>query len=287
VSSRLRDYYLLTKPGIIRGNLLTAIGGFGLAAGRHYEWGVFIALLAGMALVIASACVFNNYLDRDIDAKMSRTKLRATVSQSIPSRHILLFGTVLALLGFVLLITGTNWLTTLLGALGLVSYVAVYTPAKHRTPYATLLGTIPGAVPPVAGYTAILGRLDLACLLLFLILVCWQMPHFFAIAVRRQSEYEAANVPVWPSRYGFEDTWLQMLLFLVGFIVCIQLLSIVGYSGLVFSTILTILGVYWMYLCYQGKAADDKPRWAKGVFLMSLPILPLFSLLLVLNAWLI
>jgi protoheme IX farnesyltransferase len=286
VSSRLRDYYLLTKPGIIRGNLLTAIGGFGLAAGRHYDWTSFLALLVGMGLVIGSACVFNNYLDRDIDAKMARTTYRATVSQTIAGRRILIFGAVLALLGFAVLIIWTNWLTTVLGAIGLLTYVGIYTPAKHRTPYATLLGTIPGAVPPVAGYTAVSGRLDLACLLLFLILVFWQMPHFYAIAIRRLDEYKAAKVPVWPSVYGNTPTWLQMTLFGLCFVVSVQLLSIIGYTGLVFSTILSIIGLYWTYLCYKGLSAADQTKWAKGIFLLSLPMLPLFSLLLVLNAWL-
>jgi protoheme IX farnesyltransferase len=286
VPAQLRAYYLLTKPGIIRGNLLTAIGGFGLAAGKHYNWMIFVALLVGMSLVIGSACVFNNYLDRDIDARMTRTKQRATVSRSISSRNILIYGSLLAAIGFAALIVWTNWLTTALGLLGLVTYVAVYTPAKHRTPYATLLGTIPGAVPPVAGYTAVTGRLDLASLLLFLILVCWQMPHFYAIAIRRLEEYKAAKVPVWPSVYGLRQTKQQMLWFALAFDVFIVRLSLSGYTGIAFAVVLGAYGLFWAYKCWQGFGTSDDIGWAKSVFLFSLPILPLFSLLLILNAWL-
>jgi protoheme IX farnesyltransferase len=286
VAARFRDYYLLTKPGIIRGNLLTAIGGYGLAAGKHYDWPVFAALLVGMSLVIGGACVFNNYFDRTIDAKMSRTKKRATVSGIISGPTTLVFGAGLAVVGTAVLLAWTNWLTTVLGLIGLVTYSGVYTFAKHRTPYATLLGTFPGAIPPVAGYTAITGRLDLACLLLFLILVCWQMPHFYAIAIRRLDEYKAAKVPVWPLVYGIKQTKMQMVWFALAFVVFVIRLSLIGSTGLVFALLLAGYGLFWAYKCFQGRNTTVDAEWAKGIFLLSLPILPIFSLLLVLNPWL-
>lgn len=282
----LKDYYLLTKPGIVRGNLLTAIGGFFLASQGHISWRKLLCVLVGTAMVIGAACALNNIYDRNIDKQMARTQRRALVSGTISVRAALSFAIVLGLFGTLLLIWQVNILTAVLGLIGLVTYVGVYTPAKHRTPYATLLGTIPGAVPPVAGYTAITNRLDVACLLLFLILICWQMPHFYAIAIRRQNEYKAASVPVWPEIYGLQATWLQMSLFGLAFVVCVQLLSISGYSGLVFSTVLSIVGLYWTYLCYQGLTAPDPAAWAKKIFLVSLPILPLFCVLLIANNWL-
>jgi protoheme IX farnesyltransferase len=286
VSAGFRDYYLLMKPGIIRGNLLTAIGGFGLAAGKHYDWTTFLALLFGMSLVIGGACVINNYLDRGIDAKMARTKKRATVSGVINGPTTLVFAAMLTVIGTAALIAWTNWLTTVLGLIGLVTYAGVYTPAKHRTPYATLLGTIPGAIPPVAGYTAVTDRLDLACLLLFVILICWQMPHFYAIAIRRLDEYKAARVPVWPSVYGIQATKQQMIWFALALVVFVIRLSLSGYTGFVFASVLSLYGLYWTYKVFQGVRTTDDIKWAKSVFLLSLPVLPLFSLLLVLNAWL-
>ncbi len=284
--SQLRDYYYLTKPGIIRGNLLTAVGGFGLASGHSYDWWRLLLLLAGMSLVIGGSCVFNNYLDRDIDAKMTRTRTRATVRGSIGARATLAYGCILTVVGTGLLLVGTNPLTTLLGLVGLAAYAGVYTLAKHRTPYATLIGTFPGAIPPVAGYTAVTGHLDLACLLLFLILVCWQMPHFYAIAIRRLDEYKAAGVPVWPSVYGIGATKQQMVWFAVAFEVFVVRLSLSGYTGLIFAMILGGYGAFWTYRCYTGARAVNDTQWAKQAFLLSLPILPLFSILLAVNAWL-
>lgn len=283
----LRDYYLLTKPGIIRGNVLTGIGGFFLAAKGHMSWWTLLTLVIGMTLVIGSACVFNNYLDRNIDRKMARTKSRLTARGDISGSSIVIFGGTLLVFGTIVLIFGTNLLTTVLGLVGFVSYAFVYTPAKHRTAYATLIGTIPGAVPPVAGYTALSNRLDMAALLLFVILVCWQMPHFYAIAIRRLDEYKAAGVPVWPLVHGVPSTRWQMLLYTIGFLLSCVALTALGYSGYAFAVIMLVFGVYWLYLCLKGWRTHDQTRWAKSVFLMSLPILPLFCLLLIANHWLI
>jgi protoheme IX farnesyltransferase len=283
----LRQYYVLTKPGIIRGNLLTAIGGFGLASTDRFELHTLVFLLIGMALVIGASCVFNNIIDRGIDSKMERTKNRALVDGSISPTAALAYGSLLAILGFVSLLYGTNLLTTLLGLFGLVAYVGIYTPAKHRTPYATLLGTIPGAIPPVAGYTAITDHLDVAAGLLFVILVCWQMPHFYAIAIRRLNEYKAAKVPIWPIAKDINSTKWQMVGFGLLFIVfCLQL-SATGYASPVFGLVMSVVGAYWTYVCWGGLETTHNKDWAKKVFLLSLPILPLFSLLLVLNQWLV
>jgi protoheme IX farnesyltransferase len=285
-SASIRDYYILTKPGIIRGNLLTALGGFGLASIDGFAFGTCLALLTGMALVIGASCVFNNIYDRRIDQQMARTKRRAVASGAISTRTAALFGTMLALVGFTLLLIWTNGLTALLGLIGLVTYAGVYTPAKHRTPYATLIGTIPGAIPPVAGYTAISGRLDQACLLLFLILICWQMPHFYAIAIRRLDEYKAAKVPVWPAVHSLRQTKAQMIWFALAFTVFVIRLSLSGYTGVVFAVLLGGFGLFWTYKCFKGLRAVDDTRWAKNIFLLSLPGLPLFSILLLFNQWL-
>jgi protoheme IX farnesyltransferase len=244
------------------------------------------ALLIGMTLVIGSACVFNNYLDRDIDSKMPRTKSRALVTQAIPNTHAITFGIILGIVGFLILLFGTNLLTALLGLAGIVSYVGMYTPAKHRTEYATLIGTIPGAIPPAAGYTAAKGSLDIAALLLFIILVCWQMPHFYGIAIRRREEYAAANVPVWPVVRGLASTRVQMQLYAIGFLISAAVFTLLGYTGIVFIVVLGLAGIYWLYLCFQKPPQGGESAWAKHVFLYSLLLLPLMSVLFVLERWL-
>jgi protoheme IX farnesyltransferase len=121
--SLLKTYYALTKPGIIYGNALTVAGGFFLAAKGHASVGLFLATLGGACLVMASGCVFNNWLDRDIDSKMPRTKKRALVEGIVSARSALIFATVLGLIGISLLAAFTNWLTVIIGLLGLLFYV--------------------------------------------------------------------------------------------------------------------------------------------------------------------
>jgi protoheme IX farnesyltransferase len=280
----LQQYYYLTKPGIIRGNLLTALGGFFLASAGDFDWWRLVFLLVGMAMVIGASCVFNNIYDRDIDKRMQRTRKRATVSGEISLRSALLFGLVLAVVGTGVLIWKVNVLTAVLGLFGLVTYVGAYTPAKHRTPYATLIGTIPGAVPPVAGYAAVLDRLDGTCLLLFFILIAWQMPHFYAIAIRRLSEYKAAKVPVWPAVRSVRQTKQQIIIYMPVFIFCALALSASGKASWLFGGIMGAYGLYWLYGGLRGYNSGDDTNWAKKVFLMSLPILPLFSLLLAIDS---
>jgi protoheme IX farnesyltransferase len=194
------------------------------------------------------------------------------------------FAVLLGVVGTGVLIWKVNLLTAVLGLFGLVTYVGAYTPAKHRTPYATLLGTIPGAVPPVAGYTAVLNQLDGTCFLLFTILVAWQMPHFYAIAIRRLSEYKAAKVPVWPAVYSVRGTKIQIIIYMSVFIVCIASLSATHKASWLFGGVLGAYGLYWLYVTVKNCRSNDDTAWAKTVFLMSLPVLPLFSLLLAIDS---
>jgi protoheme IX farnesyltransferase len=266
---------------------LTAIGGFFLAAQGSIHFGTLFALLVGMVGVIGAACVFNNYYDRDIDRRMVRTSKRATVQGTIRTPALMTYGLAMLLSGTAVLLAWTNLLTVSLGLLGFVSYVVWYTPAKHRTKYATLIGTVPGAIPPVAGYTAAVDHLDLACALLFVILVCWQMPHFYAIAIHRLDEYKAARVPVWPATNGVESTRQQMIFFMAAFVASCAALTVFGYSGYVFLVAMVLAGGYWAYVCITGWPTSNTTTWAKKVFLLSLPIFPLFCLLLVSDHWLV
>ncbi|MGH7175360.1 MAG: protoheme IX farnesyltransferase, partial [Minisyncoccia bacterium] len=169
----LRDYYELAKPGIVYGNAVTTLAAFLYASRWQFSVGLFLATMVGIMLVIGSACVFNNYLDRDIDAKMTRTKARALASGKIGGMSALTYASALGVLGLVLLYVYTNALTAVIALSGWILYVLVYTPAKRRTPFATLIGAVPGAVPIVVGYTAALGRFDLPAIVLFFSLVLW------------------------------------------------------------------------------------------------------------------
>lgn len=279
----IKTYYDLTKPGIIYGNAVTAIGGFFLAEQGHFDLGLFVSMLIGLSLIIASGCVFNNYLDREIDSKMARTQNRALVAGLIPVHFALVYGAILGLLGAALLGYCTNLLTLYIAVLGFVVYVAIYGFWKRRSEFGTIVGSIAGAVPPVVGYTAVTNKFDLAALLLFLILVFWQMPHFYAIAIRRSDDYKAAGLPVLPLKKGVLATKWHMLGYILCFIITCALLSIHGYTGYTYLLIILLLGLRWLRLALAGFQTKDDILWARQLFKFSLIILLAFSVLISLN----
>ncbi len=282
--SRAQAYYQLTKPGIIQGNLLTAAAGFFLAARRHPNWTLLLATLLGITLVIGSSCVANNYIDRELDKKMARTKSRALATGVISVRSALIYATLLGLGGFTLLIIYTNWLTVGIGALAMVDYVVFYGLSKRRYPAGTLVGSISGAAPPVAGYTAVTGHLDGAALLLFVILVCWQMPHFYAIATYRLKDYKAASLPVLPVKKGVAATKRYVVGYVVAFIIATMLLYVFGYVGWIYAVVMTLLGTVWLGKGIKGFRATDTSKWARGMFLFSLIVITTLCIMIPIGA---
>ena len=283
-TQRARVYYQLTKPGIIRGNLLVTAAGFLFGASSGFALTPFLGVIFGTIFIIASGCVFNNYLDRGIDSKMERTKKRALVSGEVTARQAITFGALLAALGILTLALWTNGLTLALGITGLFFYVVVYGWAKRASVHGTLIGSIPGAIPPVAGYTAATGQLDVLALLLFLVLVFWQMPHFYAIAIYRLKDYKAAKLPVLPAVKGICKTKAQMLCYTAGFVLVILAFYMFTGASYSFTIIMSLIGLYWLYLAAQGFRAPNTDAWARSFFKFSLLVLLALALLLSLNS---
>jgi heme o synthase len=281
-----KAYYTLTKPGIIYGNMLTATGGFLFASRGIIDLGRLIATLLGIAFVIASACVFNNYVDRQIDQKMARTKKRALASGRISPKAALIYGTILGVIGFTALIAFTNLSVVLIGVVGFVSYLVLYGIGKRHSIHGTLVGSISGATPPVAGYVAVTGNFDTIALLLFVILVLWQMPHFYAIAMYRQDDYTAASIPVMPVKKGIEFTKLQIVCYIATFIVATSLLSVLGYAGFVYLLVMVSLGAAWLMLGLKGLQTEDSKMWARKMFFFSLIVITGFSFMIAIDTWL-
>lgn len=280
----LRQYYLLTKPGIIYGNLIAALAGFFVASRWHVHPLLLVAMSIGLGLVIASACVFNNVLDRGIDEKMSRTKKRPLVAGTISNTSALIFGTILGILGFGTLLVFTNVLTALIAAfLGHFFYVVIYGYAKRKSPLGTLIGSIPGAVPPVVGYTAVTNHLDLGALLVFLILVAWQMPHFYAIAMYRREDYANAGIPVLPVTNGLQTTKFHIVFWVLCFLIVTSLLTVFGFTGYIYLAAVGVLSLVWLIMGIQGFWAKDDTKWAKKMFFFSLVALLLVCLMMSVN----
>jgi len=281
----IKKYIALTKPGIIRGNVMTAGAGFLFGARGTVEWPLLLAVLVGTALVIACGCVLNNYLDRGIDAKMARTKQRALVTQEIPVSAALVYAAFLGVAGFGNLLAFTHWLVVLLGVIAVVFYVVVYGYAKRRSVHGTLVGTVPGAASLVAGYVAARGTADGGALLLFMIMVCWQMPHFYAIAIRRKDEYAAAGIPVLPVKRNVAITKIQIKYYIAAYIAATAALGIFGYAGWTYLMVMLVVGACWLRLAMNESGAKDT-AWAGKLFGFSLVVLMVFSLMISIDHWL-
>nr|WGD67302.1 heme o synthase [Bacillus velezensis] len=179
--------------------------------------GIFAAMAAAMigtALVMASSTVFNNFFDRGMDAKMARTRTRASVTGKIPPTVMILYGTCLGACGFITL-ASLNVLTAVLGLLAFLLYAVVYTLwFKRQSVWSTFVGSFPGAAPPLIGYCALTGYIDMPAILLYAIMFLWQPPHFWAIGIRRKEEYRAAGIPLLPIIKGNRVTKIKMLRFI-------------------------------------------------------------------------
>jgi protoheme IX farnesyltransferase len=276
----IKDYYRLTKPGIIYGNSIAAIGGFFFATQHEFSLSRFLGMLFGLSLVIASGCVFNNYIDRGIDKKMKRTKKRALVTGNISNTNAILFGGTLGIIGVWLLISYTNMLTALVAVFGFIAYVVLYGIAKRLSVHGPAIGSISGAVPPVVGYVAVTNQLDVAAFLLFLILVCWQMPHFYAIAIFRMKDYAAASIPVLPIKKGMYNTKVQIFLYILAFSITSFSLSALGYTGYTYLIVMAIVSVLWVRLAVAGFNAKNDNAWAGKLFGFSLYTLLIFSFII-------
>lgn len=276
----IKTYYMLTKPGIIMGNLITTAAGFALASQGSINFSLFFLTLLGLGLVIASACVFNNYLDRYSDEKMARTKNRALVKGLISIRNALSFAVIVGVIGIMVLGMFTNLLTAGIASIGFVVYVFLYSIMKHLTIHGTLIGSIAGAIPPVVGYTAVSDSLDLAALLLFAIVALWQMPHFFAIAMYRLEDYTRASIPVLPVIKGVLTTKIHMVFYVIAFLMAALTLPFFGYTGYAYLIVTALLGITWLWLSIKGFTCANNTLWARKMFIFSLIVITAISIMM-------
>lgn len=196
VSIRLADLAELTKPGITLMVVLTAGLGFLLAQQEGISFLLLVHTLLGTGLVSAGASTLNQVIERETDALMRRTAQRPLPAGRMDPDVALLFGVALGVAGLAELALGVNLLTALLGAVALAGYVFVYTPLKRVSSLATVIGAIPGAIPPMMGWSAVRNEIDVAAWVLFGILFLWQMPHFLAIAWLCRDDYRDAGFPM-------------------------------------------------------------------------------------------
>ena len=243
--TRVADLMELTKPRITLLVLVTTLVGFYMASRDGIDLLLLFHTILGTALVASGASALNEYLERDLDARMARTRNRPLPDGRLLPAEALIFSAAISAAGVAYLIYFVNALTAALGALTLAGYILVYTPLKTRTALCTLIGAFPGAAPPVMGWTAASGRIDVVALSLFAILFLWQMPHFFAIAWIFTEDYTRAGFSIHVSG---EKTGRQIIFFCSALIPVSILPTFFGLTGMTYFVGAVLLG--FIYLGY-------------------------------------
>jgi protoheme IX farnesyltransferase len=278
----IKGYLSITKPGIIIGNLISTAAGFFLAAKTESATPMLLFYtLIGMALVIASGCVINNIFDRDIDRKMARTRQRLLVQGGMNVDHAFVYAIALLLIGTGVLYLKTNALTTVVVLLGYIFYVFFYTMWYKRTSvYGTLIGSLSGAVPPLAGYLAVTNYVSMEAVLLFMLFCLWQMPHSYAIAMFRMQDYRQAGIPVLPVVAGIEKARRHMMAYVIAFNGVALALYLVGNTGYEYLVVASVVCFMWTRVTFRHMDTENYERWSKAVFKVSLIVVMSFSTVL-------
>jgi len=214
--SQLNDFISLTKPKVMSLLLVSAIAGAFLGSAATPKMEVLIAVLSGGALAAGGAASLNMAYEKEIDQKMGRTKNRPVAEGRISPVTAIIFGLTLNVLSFAIFSLMTNYLAALLAIAGTVLYFGLYTVIlKRTTPQNIVLGGAAGAVPPLVGFSAATGTLNLSAWYLFIIIFFWTPPHFWALAIMIKDDYAKANIPMLPVVRGVEHTTIQIMLYTV------------------------------------------------------------------------
>jgi protoheme IX farnesyltransferase len=258
---------------------LTTLGGLALAP-VAWDWTTSVCALFGTACAVGGANAFNMWLERDADARMSRTRRRPLPAGRLAPAVAVRFAWILSVVAIAVLALGTNVLTAGLAALAIASYVLVYTPLKYRTPLALVIGAIPGAAPPLLGWTAATGSIDAPALVLFGILLVWQLPHFLAIALYRQEDYAKAGIRIVPLVRGVPIAKIQAVAWAMVLVPVSMMLVPLGVAGDTYLVCSVVLGCGFLAWGFRGLDNRAGVRWARGFFFASLLYLPALTLAL-------
>lgn len=279
-NDKVAAYVCLTKPRILTMVLVMSAAGFFLGAKSLKPIDTFVIMLLGTALSSGGAAVLNNYIERDSDQKMHRTKTRPLPKGIITPSEALQFGLTLVLMGVTLLAWQVNLLTGFLSLLTVFLYVLVYTPLKRVTWWNTVIGAIPGALPPMGGWTAATGHLDLGAWILFLILFVWQHPHFYAIAWMYKDDYERGGFKMLPVvDPDGRSTFRQVIWFSLALLPVSLLPTFCGMAGMVYGWGIAILGIV-MLMIGLNLQKSHSIQDAKRLLRASVIYLPLFFILI-------
>ena len=249
VLSSVSDYTELTKPNVTTLILMSTAVGFYLGSHGAMNWMVLFHTLIGTALVASGTAALNEFWERDIDAKMNRTRNRPLPSGKMAPWKALVFGIMLAIIGSLYLALTSNVLASVCAALTLISYLFLYTPLKTRSPLCTLVGAFPGAIPPLIGWVAASGEITLSAIVLCLMLFLWQFPHFLAIAWMYREDYERGGIVMLPVvEPDGRSTGRQMIIYAAVLLPISLLPSLMGVTGIYYLVGTLIAGVGYLHV---------------------------------------
>jgi len=280
--SRIADFVALTKPRLNSLVVVTVGLGYYLGAGgRQIEPSMLFHTVVGAALVAGGAAAFNQVAERDFDELMDRTRQRPLPVGRLMPTEARLFAFVLSAVGIFQLAYVTNWIAAFVALTTLVSYVAIYTPLKRRTSWATLVGAVPGALPPLIGWAAAAGSVTIEAWVLFGIVFLWQLPHFYALAWLYRNDFRRAGLPLLavidPSG---RRTSTHALLYTIALLPMSLVAALVGLGGIVYVACASLLGIGFIVVAARFVAQHSTDR-ARALFRTSLIYLPLLWGLLV------
>jgi protoheme IX farnesyltransferase len=279
--TRASDYVALAKPRL---NLLVVAStgaGYVMAGGDMFDVPRVLWMIAGTALVAGGASAFNQVIERDTDGLMRRTRLRPLPDGRLLAGESLTFAAVLSAAGLLMLAAGVNLLSALVALATLGSYAAVYTPLKRRTSFATVIGAIPGALPPVIGWAAAQNVLSQGAWVLFAILFLWQLPHFLAIAWMYREDYARAGLPMLPViEPDGRSTGVQAVIYTAALVPVVLAPTLIGMSGMIYfagALLLTLTFLAMSVRFARTHAVQD----ARRLFFASILYLPLLWIFMI------
>jgi len=281
--ARVEDYFELLKPRVMSLVVFTAAIGMLLAPGGINPVIGFIAILA-IAIAGGASGALNMWYDSDIDAVMSRTANRPIPAGRIERDHALALGLVLSVFSVVLLGLATNWLAAGLLAFTIFFYAVIYTMwLKRSTPQNIVIGGAAGAFPPMVAWAAVTGTVSLESCLLFLIIFFWTPPHFWALALYKQSDYGAAGIPMLPNVAGNDATKLQILVYSLVLVATTLVPGFIGFGGVIYMAAAAVLGLSFLWFAWRlFRTRDDKAmrKAGRALFTFSLSYLAIIFLAL-------
>lgn len=279
-----KDVKAIVKLGLVQGNLIPAFAGAFIAimlSGRSFLSSIpeLLTMLFGTTLIMAGSCALNNFYDQDIDSIMPSKQNRPSVTGKVSTASILHLSLVLMIVGEMLLFT-INIETGIIGFLGIFGYVVLYSVwSKRHLVSNTIIGSFPGAIPPLVGYAAIEPSLSSTAWMLFVIMFIWQPAHFYALAIKRSEEYALAGIPMLPSVKGFKRTRLSMLFWVM---LLLPTPFFMQELGTVFMVLASVLNLGWLLLAISGFRSNVKEnKWAMTMFVYSLNYLMIFFVMIV------